>query len=167
MRQVAIAASSGIPWKEAASAAMGRYARGDDAAFSQLHELLAPRLAAFLFRRTRCAARTADLVQQTFLQMHCGRERFTQGASVTAWAYTIARRLLIDSLRRGRREVFTALDDDDEGERVMTSGEMPDRVAANHRLARRVEDELAHVPTANRTALALVHRDGLSAAEAA
>ncbi len=63
--------------------------------------------------------------------------------------------------------MLVALDNEAEGERVTEPGEMPDRVAANHRLARRAEDELAHMRAANRTALALVHRDGLTAAEAA
>ncbi len=145
---------------------MDRYASGDDAAFPELYGLLAPRLGSFLFRRTRCAAKTADLVQQTFLQMHAGRGRFARGQSVSAWAYAIARRLLIDDVRRNRREMPVALEEDD-GTRVTPPGEMPDRIAANHRLARRAEDELAHVPAANRTALALVHRDGLTATEAA
>jgi len=86
-------------WKERASAAMDRYACGDDSAFSELYDLLAPRLASFLMRRTRDEAKTDDLVQQTFLQMHSARRHFTRGASVTAWAYAIARRLLIDIAR--------------------------------------------------------------------
>ena len=44
---------------------------------------------------------------------------------------------------------------------------MPDRVAANNRLARRLEQELARVPRTNREAFELVHREGLTAAEAA
>jgi RNA polymerase sigma-70 factor (ECF subfamily) len=157
-------------WKEAASAAMDRYACGEDAAFSELYDLLAPRLASFLMRRTRDEAKTDDLVQQTFLQMHCARRHFARGASVTAWAYAIARRLLIDTFRKSGRETLadTRADGDDEDERTCApAGEMPDRVAANNRLARRLEQELARVPRTNREAFELVHREGLTAAEAA
>jgi len=157
-------------WKEAASAAMDRYACGEDAAFSELYDLLAPRLASFLMRRTRDEAKTDDLVQQTFLQMHCARRHFARGASVAAWAYAIARRLLIDTFRKSGREtlVDTRADGEDEGDRACApAGEMPDRVAANNRLARRLEQELARVPSTNRSAFELVHREGLTAAEAA
>jgi RNA polymerase sigma-70 factor, ECF subfamily len=50
-------------WKQAASAAMDRYACGEDRAFSELYDLLAPRLSAFLLRRTRDASYTEDLLQ--------------------------------------------------------------------------------------------------------
>ena len=82
------------PWREAASAAMDRYACGDDAAFSELYDLLAPRLSSFLLRRTHDAALASDLLQQTFLQMHASRQHFAAGADVMSWAFAIARRLL-------------------------------------------------------------------------
>jgi RNA polymerase sigma-70 factor, ECF subfamily len=155
-------------WKEAASAAMDRYACGEDPAFSELYDLLAPRLASFLMRRTRDEAKTDDLVQQTFLQMHCARRHFTRGASVTAWAYAIARRILIDTYRKSGRETLADASDDGQDERAsVPSGQMPDRIVANNRLARRLEQELARVPETNRAAFELVHRDGLTAAEAA
>ena len=65
---------------DAASAAMDRYARGEDAAFGELYDLLAPKLLGFLYRQTRDRARAEDLVQQTFLQMHCARETYTTRA---------------------------------------------------------------------------------------
>ncbi len=154
-------------WKEAASAAMDRYACGEDAAFSELYDLLAPRLASFVMRRTRDEARTDDLVQQTFMQMHCARRHFTRGASVTAWSFAIARRLLIDTFRKSGREAIASLDDDENHRESMAPGALPDEVAARNRLTRRLETELQRVPAANRTAFELVHGDGLSAAEAA
>src|SRR6185312_8105030 len=92
-------------WRAAASAAMDRYACGDDAAFSELYDLLAPRLTAFLARRTRDDALATDLVQQTFLQMHASRRHFSEGADVMPWAFAIARRLLIDVVRKSGREL--------------------------------------------------------------
>jgi RNA polymerase sigma-70 factor (ECF subfamily) len=154
-------------WKAAASAAMDRYACGEDAAFSELYDLLAPRLASFLMRRTRDAAKTDDLVQQTFMQMHCARRHFTRGASVTAWSFAIARRLLIDTFRKSGREALPLLDDAENERESMDPGARPDEMAAHNRLTRRVEKELQRVPTANRMAFELVHGDGLTAAEAA
>ncbi len=154
-------------WKTAANAAMDRYACGEDAAFSELYDLLAPRLTAFLMRRTRDAARTDDMVQQTFLQMHCARRHFERGASVTAWSFAIARRILIDSFRKSGREALVMLDEGDDERESIAPGPGPDRIAANNRLAKRLEKELARVPDTNRAAFELVHRDGLTAAEAA
>src|SRR5258708_5498548 len=88
----------------AADGAMDRYASGDVEAFSVLYDLLAPRLYGFLLRQTRNPARAEDLVQQTLLQMHCARGRFIRGAPVTPWAFAIARRLLIDDVRRNKLE---------------------------------------------------------------
>ncbi len=152
-------------WKEKASGAMDRYARGDAAAFAELYDLLAPRLSAFLLRRTRDSARAEDLLQQTFLQMHCARQHFTCGSDVVPWAFAIARRLLIDVYRKSGREVL----DDDGGSTCESAapGPGPDRLAAQRRLAARVEQELARVPEAHRAAFDLVKREGLSMAEAA
>jgi len=154
-------------WKERASAAMDRYACGDDSAFSELYDLLAPRLASFIMRRTRDEAKTDDLVQQTFLQMHSARRHFTRGASVTAWSYAIARRLLIDGYRKGGRECLGEHEDSEQGRDSIAPGELPDMAAAHSRMARRVQQELLRVPDTNRMAFELVHGDGLTAAEAA
>src|SRR5712691_8282082 len=88
----------------AANAAMDRYASGDDAAFSELYDLIAPKLHGYLLRQTRDPVRTEDLLQQTMLQLHSHRGRFIAGGEVLAWAFAIARRLLINSYRRRKRE---------------------------------------------------------------
>ena len=89
---------------ERADRAMARYAKGDDAAFAEVYDEVAPRLAAFLARRASCPRRAEELLQQTFLRLHLARGRFIPGAPVLPWTYAIARRLLLDDLRReGRR----------------------------------------------------------------
>jgi RNA polymerase sigma-70 factor (ECF subfamily) len=152
-------------WKLAASGAMDRYACGDDAAFSELYDLLAPRLFSFVSRRVRDTARCEDLVQQTFLQMHSARRHFVPGANVVPWAFAILRRLIIDLVRKSGREF---LDDDGEG-----ANEPPcphagsDRIVGQRQLARRIQQKLSTIPGTQRTAFELVHRDGLTSAEAA
>jgi RNA polymerase sigma-70 factor, ECF subfamily len=146
---------------------MDRYARGEDAAFSELYDLLAPRLASFLLRRTRDAARTEDLVQQTFLQMHCARRHFAAGAAVTPWAFAIARRLLIDALRKGTHEHTTGEDGAPAADECAAPDARPDDRVGRSRLVHRMEQELARLPEMQRTAFELVWRDGLSMAEAA
>jgi RNA polymerase sigma-70 factor (ECF subfamily) len=154
-------------WKVVANAAMDRYACGDDAAFDELYDLLAPRMKAFLQRRMRDPARVEDLVQQTFLQMHRARRHFTPGAEVTPWAFAIARRLFIDTLRKGVREFLVINDDGRSAIDRATANDAADTVAVRRELALRIAQELERVPVSNRIAFELVHHDGLSIAEAA
>lgn len=144
-------------WKPRADAAMERYADGDDAAFGEVYSLLAPRLQAFLWRRTRDSARAEELVHDTFLRMHASRRHFARGAEVTPWAFAIARRLLIDDHRKSRPPP----DPDEE------CGPWVEAIVALRRLSRRVIEELERVPVQHREAFTLVQLDGLSMAEAA
>jgi RNA polymerase sigma-70 factor (ECF subfamily) len=101
------------------------------------------------------------------LQMHHARSHFSAGAAVTPWAFAIARRLLIDTIRKEGRECFT--EDQHFGE--ATEGTLPDAgpdaLIARQRLVRRLDQELARLPEAHRIAFELVQRDGLSMAETA
>jgi RNA polymerase sigma-70 factor (ECF subfamily) len=153
-------------WKHAASLAMDRYARGEDKACSELYDLLAPRLYSFLMRRTRCEASAEELLQQTFLQMHCARRHFTRGANVMPWAFAIARRLLIDLYRKDSREVLEEEPQRESAEEFRHDAG-PDKIVGHGRLLRRVELELRRMPPAHREAFELVQYDGLSMAEAA
>ena len=86
-----------------ADKAMERYAGGDDGAFAELYEELAPRLKALAGRELRDPALAEDVVQQTFLNIHRARGMFVVGAEVLPWAYAIARRIATDELRRRTR----------------------------------------------------------------
>lgn len=147
-----------------ADLAMERYSAGDGEAFARVYDALAPRLFAYLFRQTRDRSRAEDLLQQTMLHIHRARDRFIPGAQVTPWAFAIARRLLVDSLRRGSREV---LSDDGEVDAGPDRGPMADEVAQARELAIRVERVLAKLPQSQRTAFELIKNEGLSVAEAA
>src|SRR5258705_9122288 len=80
-----------------ADTAMERYANGNDAAFAELYDTIAPRLLGFLRKATRDDSASEDLMQQTFLQIHQARGSFIAGAPVMPWALAIAKRLMIDS----------------------------------------------------------------------
>jgi RNA polymerase sigma-70 factor, ECF subfamily len=140
---------------------MARYAGGDDAAFAELYDQVAPRLYAFLFRRIKNRAQTEDLVQQTLLQMHCARGRFLPGARVLPWMYAIANRLAIDTFRRAGREIALV---DEEGAGRADSA---DDILEAKRLARDIGRELERIPQNQRVAFELVKLEGLSLKEAA
>jgi RNA polymerase sigma-70 factor, ECF subfamily len=152
-------------WKRVADRAMSFYARGDDAAFSDLYDALGPRLLAFLTRQLRDPELAADVLQQTFMQIHAARGHFVEGAEVMPWAFAIARRLLIDRARRDKVAPFAPAGENDP---EPTSREpLADEVLGRKQLRERLERELARLPEPNRTAFELVKRHELSMAEAA
>jgi len=155
--------SLGVPLSEA-DLAMERYAAGDDGAFAAVYDGVAPRLYGFLLRQTRDKARAEDVLQQTLLQIHRARSRFLPGAEVMPWAFAIARRLLVDSLRRGKREVLA---DDGELDPGRDAGPGADEVAQARELAVRIDRVLAKLPQSQRAAFELIKNEGLSVAEAA
>jgi RNA polymerase sigma-70 factor (ECF subfamily) len=145
---------------------MERYAAGDESAFAEVYDTIAPRLHGFLRRRTRDDALAEDLMQQTFLQMHRARGQFFPGAQVAPWAFAIARRLLIDGARHRRHERAAA---PPAGERREAIARDPaaDDVLAARQAAGRMEAELERLPESHRVAFELLRCDGLSLIEAA
>ena len=158
--------TSAVVTNAALDAAMDRYARGDDAAFAEVYDTLAPRLFAFLLRHTRDRAKAEDVVQQTMLQIHRARGRFLPGAEVIPWAFAIARRLVIDQHRRGGREVLTP-GDEDVGALLASLDAGADELAIAKETAARLGEELERLPENQRVAFELIKQDGLSVAEAA
>jgi len=153
----------------AADRAMDRYASGDAAAFSELYDLLAPRLFAFLLRSTRSRCEAEDLVQQTMLKMHCARGRFIRGAGVVPWAFSIARRLMIDRARRSKVR-GTLGDFGDAGDVLAQLAALDlavDEVVHSRLVGKIIQQELDQLAPRNRLAFELVKQDGLTHAEAA
>jgi RNA polymerase sigma-70 factor (ECF subfamily) len=150
---------------------MERYARGDDRAFSELYDALAPRLHRYLLRASRDPAWADDLLQQTMLQIHRARGRFVAGAEVLPWAFAIARRLLIDGVRRRRHERLTiSLETGGHEESAVDAAadqHGADELLDSQRLVRALEAELERLPDSHRAAFELVKNEGLSIREAA
>jgi RNA polymerase sigma-70 factor, ECF subfamily len=150
--------------------AMDRYAAGEDSAFGEVYDRLVPRLYGFLLRQTRDRTRAEDVVQGTMLRIHRARDRFEPGARVVPWAFAIARRLLVDSYRRGGREVLvtaTGEDDEDPFAAIASVDAPADDVAVARELAARIAAELERLPENQRVAFELLKQEGLSVAEAA
>jgi RNA polymerase sigma-70 factor (ECF subfamily) len=144
---------------------MDRYAEGDDASFALVYDGLAPRLYGYLLRQTRDHTRAEDLLQQTMLHIHRARASFIAGAEVTPWAFAIARRLLVDSVRRGKREVLA--EDGEPDTESAAGGPRADELVQARELALQVERVLAKLPASQRAAFELIKNEGLSVAEAA
>jgi RNA polymerase sigma-70 factor (ECF subfamily) len=155
----------GDDWRERASAAMDKYACGDESAFEGLYDDLAPRLHAFLCRRVRNPTLAEDLLQQSFERMHASRRHFAAGSDVVPWAFAITRRLLIDWYRKYGRS--RSCDHHADTELLPSHDPSPAAVASKRHLLRRVERELECVRSTNRIAFELVKLDGISIEDAA
>jgi len=156
------------PDLEGADAAMERYARGDEAAFGELYDALAPRLLGFLRRATRDACAAEDLMQLTLLHMHRARGSFISGAPVLPWAFAIARRLMTDHARRRRVEqrLFSeAAADDDRMAYEPTAA--ADDVLHARRLEVRLRQRIEALPELQRTAYRLLQQEDLTLKSAA
>jgi RNA polymerase sigma-70 factor (ECF subfamily) len=169
MRRVAImpdgASEVRVAQATRADGAMERYSCGDDSAFTDVYDALAPRLFAFALRWTRSRATAEDIVQQTLLQIHAARHRFVRGSPLVPWAYAIARRLLIDLGRRGGREELRAGDVHDLDEPAPAHS--PEEALHQRRSEAAGMRDLALLPPGWREAFELVKFEGLSVADAA
>jgi len=155
------------PEDKPANAAMARYALGEEAAFGEVYDALAPRLYAYLLRLSRSPARAEDLLQQTMLKIHLARGSFIPGAAVAPWAYAIAHRLFIDGTRRTKREVPLEDPDDSGPKAARDEAAAADDLVAAEQLAARIRRELGKLPDNQRVAFELLKQEGLSVAEAA
>ena len=146
-----------------ADQAMERYADGDANAFLIVYDAIAAPLAAYVGRNVGDRSLANDIVQQAFLNIHRSRGTFARGAAVMPWAFAIARRLIIDAVRAGRRINEEALDPS----LAATMVAMGEDLVHARDGASRVAEGLTRLPTSQRRAFQLVQCDGLSLIEAA
>ncbi len=148
-----------------ANAAMDRYAQGEEGAFGEVYDLVAPRVYAYLLRQTRDRAQADDLLQQTLLQMHRHRGSYAAEFAVLPWAFAIARRLFVDEFRRRKTDALWSARSVSDDDRVC--GSCPDDEVASRETARIIDRELLRLPETQRVAFELLRIDGLSHDEAA
>lgn len=83
---------------------MVAYQQGELSAFDRLYGLLAPQLRGYLGSLVRDRLRAADLVQESFLQLHRSRHAYRPDLPVRPWVFAIARNVaLMDWRGRSRR----------------------------------------------------------------
>ena len=74
--------------------------KDDDRAFDELYHRHARRVMGFLLRQLGDSERAADLVQDAFLRLWSGRERYLSGKCFSTWLFSIAYNLLKNEYRR-------------------------------------------------------------------
>lgn len=134
---------------------MRAYQDGDVQAFEQLYVSLSPVIRRMLTGLTGETARSADLVQETFLQIHRARRSYDPARPILPWALAIARHVYLMDERTRRRRV-----------RLEPLAEYREPMDARGETGN-VEEALTMVPREQREVWVLHHVNGLSFREIA
>ena len=153
---------------------MLRVKRGDDAAFTALVEKYKQPVMNLVCRILRDPAEAEDLAQNVFVQVYKSAHRYQAAARFSTWLFTIARNLCLNEIRRRSRHPADSLegtfqDSDDQPSRQFedTKTFLPTDTLLHRELEQKVEQALAELPEAQRTAIVLCRRDDLSYEEIA
>ncbi len=95
---------------ETDEALLARYRRGDAAAFRALVRKHQRPLYNFALRQVHTPSTAEDIVQEVFVRVVQNVATFKEEARFTTWAYTIARNLCIDHLRKRVHRRHASLD---------------------------------------------------------
>ena len=146
--------------------------QGEAEAVAPLYDRYAPGLFGLALRITRERADAEEVVVDTFAQAWRDAASFQPGrGSVASWLATIARSRALDLVRsrgrRGRLSDAVLADAGDTPAGMGASAPTPvTHVLADER-TRRVQQAIAELPEAQRTAIELSYFDGLSQSEVA
>lgn len=137
-----------------------RIAAGDELAFQEVVDSHVTGVHDLALRILRRHEEAEEVTQETFLKLWQKADEFESKAKLRTWLYTMTRHAAIDRLRQ-RRESFTDEMDDE------PSSERPSTLLSAKRDAEAVQAALDCLAPRQRAAIALVHYQGLSGAEAA
>jgi|RhiMetdeSRZDD1v2_1073273.scaffolds.fasta_scaffold14227_3 RNA polymerase sigma-19 factor, ECF subfamily len=77
-----------------------RIADGDEAAFASLFNRYYPLLRPFIYKLTRSADKTEEMLQETFMRIWLSRDQLPVIGNVHAWIFTIASRQCLQAIRK-------------------------------------------------------------------
>jgi RNA polymerase sigma-70 factor (ECF subfamily) len=156
------------------AALMLRVKNGDDAAFAELVDKYKQPVMNLVYRILRDATEAEDVAQNVFIQVHKSAHRYVPTARFSTWLFTIARNLCLNEIRRRSRHPADSLEGTQQESEDFPARQFED--VKTHRptdnllhgeLEQKIEQALAELPEAQRTAIVLCRRDDLSYEEIA
>jgi RNA polymerase sigma-70 factor (ECF subfamily) len=142
-------------------ACVQRVGRGDQRAFRELVDRYLQSITRFGLRTLHDHGEAEEVAQETFLRLWTEAADFEPRAQLKTWLYRVARNQCIDRIRKRRSHgTEVELDERETGE------DRPSSLLLRKQTAAQVEEALATLPERQREAIALVHYEGLSGAEA-
>ncbi|MGO9799822.1 MAG: sigma-70 family RNA polymerase sigma factor [Candidatus Binatus sp.] len=143
-------------------ALIGRYARGDAAAFERLYRRHEMRIWRYLERHVGNRATADELMQEVWIAVARDAERYAPTARFTTWLFTIAHNRMIDAMRAKREHLSL------EKEQLISdpaSGPLAAAVARDQRAA--LSQAIEQLPSEQRDAFLLQIEGDLSVEEIA
>lgn len=154
------------PDRDEATALLSRVATGDQRAFSDLYDLIAPRMLGLVRHVLKDHAQSEEVVQEVLLEVWQTATRFdpNKGKAVT-WMLTMAHRRAIDRVRSAQasRDRDTKIGIRDLGREVDTVSESVE-ISIEHK---RVEKAMARLSDLQRQAVELAYYGGYTQSEVA
>ncbi len=155
---------------------LARYRRGERAVFRELVRRHQRGLFNFALRHVHAPSTAEDIVQEVFVRVVQNADGFKEEARFATWAYTIARNLCIDHLRKRVHRRHASLDassgpesgDPPLVERVADrAGAAADRSAIGKQLGAHIAAAVAELPEDQREVFLLRHLGELAFKEIA
>jgi RNA polymerase sigma-70 factor (ECF subfamily) len=148
---------------------VARAAAGDASAFHALverHRAMVYRMA-YQFAGNHHDAE--DIVQDVFIKVYRGLDRFRHDAQVTSWLYRIVMNACIDHRRRSAPAGWAPFTDDMESRMVNTpeEGPGPEAQAYGGQIGEVLAEEIARLPPGQRLVFMMRHHEGLKLSEIA
>ena len=139
---------------------LGRAGRGDQSAFAELYDALAPLLHGIVLRVLRDPSQSEEVTQEAFVELWRLAPRYDSSrGSVRSWATTIAHRRAIDRVRS--EQASRERTERDSQKRVLQSHDIAEQVVANLE-ATRVRKALERLTEMQRQAVELAYIGGHS-----
>jgi RNA polymerase sigma factor (sigma-70 family) len=152
-------ADGSLAWSELMASAQA----GDQVAYRRLLEDITPYLRSLTARHAMLVGEIEDVVQDVLLTVHAIRHTYDPARPFGPWLLAIARRRIVDRLRRrGRVAAETALGP--EHETIVADGANFYPLLSGRRA---LQDAIARLPAGQRRAILLLKLRGLSLKEAA
>ncbi|GAA4810092.1 RNA polymerase sigma factor [Marinicella pacifica] len=133
-------------------------------AFAVLYERHKGPLYRFVLKSINNEAQTDELFQDLWFRIIQHKDSFNPKQKFTTWAYTIARRLLIDFYRKQGKRFEQAFDEamPEHNEEPTGSYALPEQVLQQKRHARALQQAVTELPPEQREVFLLFHEGDLS-----
>jgi len=138
-------------------------AAGDERAFESIVNLYASRITAYCHRMTGIGAE--DLAQEIFVKLYLSLDRFDRQRPLAPFLFRIAHNHCLDALKKKKVPTLSLVREDDDDDREVQHADekpTPEELAQRAEVLRALEDALASMPAAYRSALIMWHVEGLS-----
>jgi RNA polymerase sigma-70 factor (ECF subfamily) len=129
---------------------LARARRGDEDAFRLMFERYTRPLMSFIYDMVSDRVRAEELTQETFVRAYKNMNRLRDAAKLSSWLFGIARNVVRESLRAGRREGLQVELDANAATEPAATGALPDASLWNKELRQAITRALAKLPEERR-----------------